>query len=66
MKLGIYFKVSNPCESLGEHLCEQGKKYANLLKLCLSADVSLCAAGTHNVAVVTIAVIYIEYVRGPR
>lgn len=51
---------------LGERSCEQGrgKKYANLLKLRLSADVSLCSAGTHNVAVVMIAVIYIEYVQG--
>lgn len=51
---------------LGECLCEQEreKKYANLLKLRLSADVSLCSAGTHNVAVVMIAVIYIEYVQG--
>lgn len=40
------------------------KKYANLLKLRLSADVSLFSAGTHNVAVVMIAVIYIEYVQG--
>lgn len=43
---------------------EREKKYANLLKLRLSADVSLCSAGTHNVAVVMIAVIYIEYVQG--
>ncbi len=40
------------------------KKYANLLKLRLSADVSLCSAGTHNATVVMIAVIYIEYVQG--
>lgn len=65
-EIGHLFQSLKPLWIAWRALVRTGEKYANLLKLCLSAYVSLCAAGTHNVAVVMIAVIYIECVQGPR